>query len=99
MAFVDADIRPQFQIRYAPALAKKPTKAEGGKQAAKKPADPFAPPYIPNLFVAEADSTQLEDGEPSHVVLLNKFCVVPRHFLLVTKGAVVFFRSLACRLC
>ena len=44
----------------------------------QSPSDPFLPPYVPNLLVKEC-----EEG----VVLLNKFCVVPRHFLLVTKGA------------
>jgi len=62
-----------FQIRFAPLLANKPQKSHSKE---KENRDVFAPPYIPNLFVAEADG---------YVVLLNKFAVQPRHFLLVTK--------------
>lgn len=40
--------------------------------------DPFAPPYEPDLFVAELSAT--------HVVLLNKFPVLDRHLLLVTRA-------------
>ncbi|PWN48619.1 hypothetical protein IE53DRAFT_363747 [Violaceomyces palustris] len=80
-----------WQIRTVPALLKKP-KAEEGEQAKpasgddsknkaapqsrQNPTDVFAPPYVPNLHVKDLDD---------HVVLLNKFCVVPEHFLLVTK--------------
>lgn len=39
--------------------------------------DPFAPPYEPDLFVG--------DLSPTHVVLLNKFPVLARHLLLVTR--------------
>ncbi|KAL9940621.1 hypothetical protein V8E36_000109 [Tilletia maclaganii] len=45
----------------------------------KKPCDVFAPPYIPNLLVKELDD---------FTVLLNKFAVLPRHFLLVTRDFV-----------
>ncbi|PWN42537.1 hypothetical protein IE81DRAFT_323296 [Ceraceosorus guamensis] len=38
--------------------------------------DVFAPPYDANLFVW---------SDESHVVLLNKYALVPRHFLLVPK--------------
>ncbi|GAA5877143.1 hypothetical protein JCM16303_006181 [Sporobolomyces ruberrimus] len=73
-----------FEVRYAPALAKKPTKSDAEKQ--EKPQDPFAPPYQQDLFVAEDTVKEDEDdrGE-GFAVLLNKFCVTPRHFLLVTK--------------
>ncbi|GAA6012630.1 hypothetical protein JCM11491_005460 [Sporobolomyces phaffii] len=73
-----------FEVRYAPALAHKPNKADG--DAGDKPRDPFAPPYQPDLFVAEdvVKEDEHDQGE-SFVVLLNKFCVTPRHFLLVTK--------------
>lgn len=74
-----------WQVRTVPALLKKPTankeepkdekpKDEKPKQNQK---DVFAPPYVPNLLVKEfADFT----------VLLNKYCVLPKHFLMVTKG-------------
>jgi ATP adenylyltransferase len=118
----------QFEIRLAPALAKKPTKNDASEKKSEKPADPFAPPYIPDLYVAE-DNVKEEEGDAgddfivlvrflsffafllplgsgsytairslthssstyehrsdrSPCVQLNKFCVTPRHFLLVTK--------------
>ncbi|EPQ26918.1 uncharacterized protein PFL1_05553 [Pseudozyma flocculosa PF-1] len=86
----------EWQVRIVPALLKKPkangdqpqgekdsTKDEKDQGAEGKEAKPqqnkqdvFAPPYVPNLLVQEF-------GE--HVVLLNKFCVVPQHFLMVTR--------------
>jgi sulfate adenylyltransferase (ADP) / ATP adenylyltransferase len=42
----------------------------------QNPSDVFAPPYHPDLLVEEL---------PKHTILLNKFCVVPKHFLLVTR--------------
>ncbi|GAA5844616.1 hypothetical protein JCM3766R1_002683 [Sporobolomyces carnicolor] len=80
----DEQTQIPFEVRFAPALAQKPTKSDSEKQA--KPQDPFAPPYQPDLFVAEdvVKEDQDDEGE-SFVVLLNKFCVTPRHFLLVTK--------------
>jgi sulfate adenylyltransferase (ADP) / ATP adenylyltransferase len=64
--------------------------------------DPFAPPYNPNLFVGELKDEDSEaeyavlvrlpvklafravDAHP--LLQLNKYSVVPHHFLLVTKG-------------
>ncbi|SNX84907.1 related to APA2 - ATP adenylyltransferase II [Melanopsichium pennsylvanicum] len=74
-----------WQIRTVPALLKKPkandsasnddhTKKQEKPQQNK--ADVFAPPYVPNLHVKDL-------GE--HTLLLNKFCVVPQHFLMVTR--------------
>ncbi|GAA5857249.1 hypothetical protein JCM8547_009397 [Rhodosporidiobolus lusitaniae] len=81
-----------FEVRFAPALAKKPTKDDGEKKkddASSPPPDPFAPPYIPDLYVAEDTVKEdEEDAGDQFVVLLNKFCVTPRHFLLVTKDFV-----------
>ncbi|GAA5832239.1 hypothetical protein JCM11251_004289 [Rhodosporidiobolus azoricus] len=78
-----------FEVRFAPALAKKPVKepkeSEEGK-GQKKDLDPFAPPYQPDLFVVEDTVKEdAQDGGEAFVVLLNKFCVTPRHFLLCTK--------------
>jgi ATP adenylyltransferase len=67
---------------------------------AHQSANPFLPPYVPNLYVGELAS---EDGD--HVILvrarglllpgphsrstqLNKYSVVPEHFLLVTREQV-----------
>ncbi|KAJ1914477.1 bifunctional AP-4-A phosphorylase/ADP sulfurylase [Mycoemilia scoparia] len=74
-----------FQIRLCPALASKPDIKlnEHKKLAATDPTakkvvvvNPFKP-YDPKLYV--------EDLGDSHILLLNKFCVVPNHTLIVTK--------------
>lgn len=81
-----------FVVRSVPALLHKPTPnavkpeavpepAQTQNQPQQNPKDPFAPPYVPNLLVSESEA---EGG----VVLLNKFCVVPRHLLLVTRDFV-----------
>jgi len=44
--------------------------------------DPFAPPYNVNLHVGDLKD---EETQEEFVVLLNKFSIVPQHFLLVTK--------------
>ncbi|UZO29064.1 uncharacterized protein OCT59_022558 [Rhizophagus irregularis] len=56
-------------------LAKKPTAEQTEESPLKHKADPFAP-YNQELFVQEFEN---------HVILLNKFCVVPNHVLVVTK--------------
>ncbi|KAI0074645.1 hypothetical protein K474DRAFT_1647701 [Panus rudis PR-1116 ss-1] len=80
----------EFEIRLCPALQNKPNLPtphfdpnEDQKKAEKgsKP-DPFAPPYIPNLYLGELRDE--EDGA-DYVVLFNKYSVVPHHILLVTK--------------
>jgi len=53
------------------------TQGNGGKTY-----DPFAPPYNVNLHVGNLKD---EEAQEEFVVLLNKFSVVPQHFLLVTK--------------
>ncbi|SCV68400.1 BQ2448_521 [Microbotryum intermedium] len=89
----DQDTGIPFELRYAPQLAKKPPKDSGSadqdsEQPKPAPRDPFAEPYPePDLYVHEEDVKE----DPSDalgntfVLLLNKFCIVPRHFLLVTK--------------
>ncbi|KAH8815908.1 Ap4A phosphorylase-like protein II [Xylogone sp. PMI_703] len=64
----------QFQIRYSPVLAQKPkaTKPDGPQ----KPLNPFLNPP-PSLYVTEVP--------PAHYVVLNKFAIVPEHFILATK--------------
>ncbi|CAG8479062.1 5827_t:CDS:2 [Cetraspora pellucida] len=67
----------EFEIRIAPSLAKKPTGNLGAKdelQQKPKP-DPFLP-YSQELFVQE---------HGIYNILLNKFCVVPRHIVIATK--------------
>ncbi|GAO50318.1 ATP adenylyltransferase [Saitoella complicata NRRL Y-17804] len=70
--------RVKYSIRCAPGLATKPEKKDIDKEKTDgKPFNPFLPPN-PALFVQEM--------EPKHTVVLNKFCIVPRHFLLITKA-------------
>jgi ATP adenylyltransferase len=64
-------------LRYCPALAKKPG-ANPKKEPGPKP-DPFQNPSA-DLLVAEIPRTQ-----PSHILVLNKFPVIPNHFILATK--------------
>lgn len=92
---VDVDV--EFEIRLCPALQKKPTTETQPSIIPVDPAadaglatqgnkgtvfDPFSPPYNANLFVGEL---QDEDSQEEYVVLLNKYSVVPNHFLLVSK--------------
>lgn len=64
-----------FIVREARDLGKK--KAASPASAAATPKDPFLPPYEPDLYVGDLSAT--------HVGLLNKFCVLPDHLLMVTR--------------
>ncbi|KAG6903058.1 hypothetical protein C0995_006245 [Termitomyces sp. Mi166 len=75
----------QFEIRLCPALQKRPA-AEGDSSVKEKitegtQLDAFAPPYNLSLHVGD-----LQDDGTNYVVLLNKFALLPDHFLLITKG-------------
>ncbi|KAF8599470.1 HIT-like protein [Ceratobasidium sp. AG-I] len=70
-----------FEISTCPALQKKPTLPAPDFVKHDKP-DPFAPPYVEDLHVGDLKD-QLDGDE--FVILLNKFSVVPGHFLMVTK--------------
>ncbi|KAG9001635.1 bifunctional AP-4-A phosphorylase/ADP sulfurylase [Tulasnella sp. 427] len=59
------------------ALAQKP---QASKPEVYGKDGPFSPPYVSGLYVDE-----LEEGGEEYVILMNKYCVVPNHFLLVTK--------------
>ncbi|KAF8497653.1 ATP adenylyltransferase-domain-containing protein [Gautieria morchelliformis] len=72
----------QFELRLCPALQHKPNPSANlvsVGESNERP-DPFAPPYNAKLLVGELES---DDGD--YIVLLNKYSVVPKHFLLVTK--------------
>ncbi|PYH35500.1 putative bis(5'-nucleosyl)-tetraphosphatase [Aspergillus neoniger CBS 115656] len=70
-----------YQVRYCPALAKKPTGAPKPDKAPSGPKpDPFQDPS-PDLLLA-----QIPRENPSHVLVLNKFPVIPNHFILATKA-------------
>ncbi|KAI0318386.1 HIT-like domain-containing protein [Amylostereum chailletii] len=74
----------EFEVTLCPALLHKPTlpAPRFSTEPDGKKSDPFAPPYNEGLHVG--DLTDPEEGN-EYVVLLNKFSVVPHHFLLVTK--------------
>ncbi|EGO00110.1 hypothetical protein SERLA73DRAFT_122199 [Serpula lacrymans var. lacrymans S7.3] len=82
----------EFEIRVCPALQKKPTNpaptVDTGIALANHPSeevrklDPFAPPYVPNILLG---TLQDENNDADYVVLLNKYSVVPHHFVMVTK--------------
>lgn len=63
------------------AKPKAPPQQQGG--GGQNPHDVFAPPYDPHLLVSHIGD--------SHALLLNKFALIPEHFLLVTTS----FRSQA----
>ncbi|TKA66279.1 hypothetical protein B0A49_11006 [Cryomyces minteri] len=69
-----------FQLRYCPALANKPQResAKPSKVPVKKP-DPFDNPPE-DLLIGEIPNKQ-----PTHVLVLNKYPVIPQHFILATK--------------
>ncbi|ORY02322.1 ATP adenylyltransferase [Basidiobolus meristosporus CBS 931.73] len=83
LVFIETEIESfvedgvEYQLRLVPQLDKKPEQTAEAVNAEKAATsvNPFLP-YNPDLFV-----TEFED----HVVLLNKFCVVPGHLLVVTK--------------
>ena len=71
----------KFQLRYCPALARKPTATPKDAQPSndKPKPDPFENPS-PDLLVAEVPKTN-----PSHILVLNKYPVIENHFILATK--------------
>lgn len=71
-----------FEISMCPALQKKPVLPAPDFAKSDKP-DPFSPPYVPDLFVGEIKD-ELDGDE--YAILLNKFSVIPGHFLMVTKA-------------
>ncbi|TFY66347.1 hypothetical protein EVG20_g4738 [Dentipellis fragilis] len=83
------DCGVKFEIRLCPALLHKPNiptphfdAASIEAAAATKKPDPFAPPYNSTLYVSEFKD---EDEGIEYAILLNKYSVVPNHFLMVTK--------------
>ncbi|KAK8016561.1 ATP adenylyltransferase [Apiospora rasikravindrae] len=67
-----------FQLRFSPALASKPKPPppSGGEKEKKKPFNPFENP-LPSMTIAPLP--------PNHVLVLNKFAIVPEHFILATR--------------
>ena len=77
--FID-DGGMRFSVRVAANLARKEaarlTRQTSVTSDSQPPRDPFLP-YEPDLFVS--------DLSPTHVALLNKFNVIDRHLLIVTR--------------
>ncbi|KXH28308.1 inositol phospholipid synthesis protein Scs3p [Colletotrichum salicis] len=69
-----------FQLRFSPALANKPVAQKPKKtDEPRKPFDPFESPEKGPLFIADIPSSS------GHNLVLNKFAIVPEHFILATK--------------
>ncbi|KAF2276007.1 uncharacterized protein EI97DRAFT_433938 [Westerdykella ornata] len=80
-----------FQLRYCPTLAKKPTASnpEAKTDGAPQKRDPFEDPPQ-DLLVAEipqrAASSSSNSKSATHILVLNKFPIIPAHFILATKA-------------
>eukprot|EP00898_Chlorokybus_atmophyticus_P003523 jgi/Chlat1/4171/Chrsp27S04271 len=87
------DAGVQFLVRVAAALKSKPerepaqssssSKPEGGDDDGKEKKN--AKQQRPNPFLPYDERMYVRDLPPQHVLLLNKFNVVPHHVLVVTK--------------
>lgn len=69
----------QFQLRYCPSLAKKPT-AQKPETTPKQKIDPFENPP-PALHLVD-----IPTANPSHLLVLNKFPIIAKHFIVATKS-------------
>ncbi|KAK2013537.1 ATP adenylyltransferase [Colletotrichum eremochloae] len=67
-----------FQLRFSPALANKPSAPRPKSDEPRKHFDPFESPEKGPLFIVD-----LPDS--GHNLVLNKFAIVPEHFILATK--------------
>ncbi|KAJ5157836.1 uncharacterized protein N7482_008936 [Penicillium canariense] len=72
----------QYQLRYCPALARKPSNLKPNASSDPDPPkpDPFETPS-PDLLLAS-----FPPQNPTHALVLNKFPVIPNHFILATKS-------------
>jgi len=78
-SLVITDHGVDFSVRVLSSLERKAAarvEETAGRARGRKPRNPFLP-YDPNLYVTDVGST--------HVCLLNKFNVLDRHILLVTR--------------
>ena len=77
----------QFQLRWCAALAEKPT---GNKSGIKPPPSDHSTPQQkkPDPFEDPSSDLLVESvpaDNPTHNVVLNKYPVIPQHFILATK--------------
>ncbi|KAK7703022.1 bifunctional AP-4-A phosphorylase/ADP sulfurylase [Diaporthe eres] len=69
-----------FQLRFSPSLANKPKGPPPASNSQDKKAKPFNP------FEDPPPTALISDLQPGHRLVLNKFAVVPEHFILVTRA-------------
>lgn len=74
---------PQFQLRFSPSLANKPKPAPSTTTTPTTPFNPFASPPTP-MLITPGPSPSPTPPSSSHYILLNKFAIVPHHFILAT---------------
>lgn len=70
----------QFQITLVPALGEKAAEQKKEENDDKK--------EKPNPFL-NPDPALIVKGVDEHLILLNKFAVIPNHLLVVTKGTLL----------
>lgn len=68
----------QFQLRFSPSLANKP------KAAPSASSEPRSKPFNP--FENPPSALTITPLGPSHLLVLNKFAIVPEHFILITRA-------------
>ncbi|KAF9161005.1 bifunctional AP-4-A phosphorylase/ADP sulfurylase [Mortierella sp. AD010] len=79
------------EICYAPALSKKPHGVLPVVESDPRPTlDRPSTPVVKtiektNPFLPHDPALYIADASKEHKILLNKFCVVPRHYLIITK--------------
>ncbi|KAF9356617.1 bifunctional AP-4-A phosphorylase/ADP sulfurylase [Mortierella sp. NVP85] len=87
----ETEYQIECEISYAPALAKKPqgillTVEMDDYPKVDRPSTPVVKKVEKvNPFLPHTPALYITDASEEHKVLLNKFCIVPRHFLVVTK--------------
>lgn len=87
------DTHSQFLLQYCPSLSKKPTSASSKPQPAhqaSKPSEAEASnrPKRVNPFENPSEDLFITDvplSSPQHYLVLNKFPIIPEHFILATK--------------
>ncbi|RHZ61126.1 putative bis(5'-nucleosyl)-tetraphosphatase [Aspergillus thermomutatus] len=70
----------KYQLRYCPALAKKPSAPKPDQDRSGPKPDPFENPSA-ELLIA-----QIPQENPTYTLVLNKYPVIPNHFILATKA-------------
>ncbi|KAG0244394.1 hypothetical protein B0O80DRAFT_448981 [Mortierella sp. GBAus27b] len=87
----ESEYQIECEISYAPALAKKPqgillTVEQDHAPKLDRPSTPVVRKVEKkNPFLPHDPPLYVTDVSDEHKILLNKFCITPRHFLVVTK--------------